>query len=185
MNSKDVFSIFPKWLESDTIEDYCQKVRVAWEYCNDEQFDEGKFCKILKLKLPVKAGAYIRGLPTADQAKVESVLKAITEGLGRRKHAYLQELSRAKKETCETHNEFAQRIKDLYELGTGSRELVESEKKMIVNFFLNGLAANEESALRLVASDEEMTDVFALANRAGRTRASTVTNINAVDSMET
>ena len=185
LTSVEATKMIPKWTEQDTVVDYCVRVRTAWEYCNGEDFDEGKFCKILKLNLPRKALPYINGLPKTDQVKVDSFLKAITEGLGRGKQHYLQELSTAKKETSETHNEFAQRIKELYELGTGSRKLVESEKTMIVDFFLRGLSANEESALRLVASDEEMTDVVALAHRAGRVRASTVTNINAVDSKET
>ena len=185
LTSVEANKMIPKWTEKDTVDDYCDSVRNAWEYCSGEEFDEEKFCKILKVNLPKKALTYVKSLPTAEQLKVDNVLQAITEGLGRRKHAYLQELSRAKKEASETHNEFAQRIKDLYELGTGSRELNEGEKSMIVDFFLKGLSANEESALRLVATDEEMTDIVALAKRAGRTRDSSVSNINAVDSIET
>ena len=55
LTSVEATKMIPKWTEQDTVVDYCVRVRTAWEYCNGEDFDEGKFCKILKLNLPRKA----------------------------------------------------------------------------------------------------------------------------------
>ena len=177
LTAKGACSIIPKWRENETISDYCNRVRDAWEYCKDESFEEDKFCRILKLYLPDNACQLVRSLETSAQLKVESILTQLMDGLGRRKHDYLQELSTTRKDPNETHIAFAQRIRRLYQQGTGSTgALTENDKKLMVNFFLRGLPANEESSLRLVASDTEMTDVQLLANRASRSRNPVIVN---------
>ena len=174
---KGACSIIPKWREDDTIADYCNRVRDAWEYCKDESFEEDKFCKIVKLYLPHNARQLVNSLEKAEQVKVESILKQLTNGLGRREHDYLQELSTTRKDQNETHIAFAQRIRRLYQQGTSSTgALTENDKKLMVDFFLRGLPANEEASLRLVASDTEMTDVQLLANRASRSRNPVIVN---------
>ena len=177
LTAKGACSIIPKWRENETISDYCNRVRDAWEYCKDESFEEDKFCRILKLYLPGNAHQLVKSLETSAQLKVESILTQLMNGLGRRTHEYLQELSTTRKDSNETHIAFAQRILRLYQQGTGSTgALTENDKKLIVDFFLRGLPANEEASLRLVASDTEMTDVQLLAKRASRSRNPVIVN---------
>ena len=68
------------------------------------------------------------------------------------------------KEPLETHNAFALRVQRLYKLGTGQDDgLSARDKKMVVETFLKGLP-QEQTALRLVASDAKMSDTDSLAN---------------------
>ena len=65
-------------------------------------------------------------------------------------------------------------------MGTGQDGVLSArDKKMIVEAFLKGLPQAEQTALRLVASDTEMSDIDALAKRASRS-ARTQTSVNAV-----
>ena len=57
--------------------------------------------------------------------------------------------------------------------------MTERDHKLIVEAFLNGLPTSESTALRLVASDDEMQSVDKLAKRASRT-ARTQKPVNAV-----
>ena len=187
ISAREVSIIMPKWIGTDSISGYCKKVRIAWNYCEKESFDEEKFCKILTLQLPEDANDVLDSLDAEDKKKVEKILLKLTQSLGRKENDYLRELSMAKKDPSETHNHFARRIQRLYRLGTGAKvDLAGSDKKLIVDFFLRGLDQNEENMLRLIATDSEMSDIDALANRASRSTAPSTSNtfetINAVTS---
>jgi hypothetical protein len=81
----------------------------------------------------------------------------------------------------ESHIAFAMRIQRLFNLGTGQEnDTSAASKRLIVETFFNGLPLNEASALRLVATEEELTDVDKLAKRAARSGRTQNTTVNAV-----
>ena len=172
LSAREVSSIMPKWSQTGSIVDYCKKIQLAWTYCHTESFDEEKFCKIIFIQLPEEALDVLDSLTSDEKKLVNKIVGKLMQAFGRKENDYLRELSASKKEPTETHNHFARRIQRLYRLGTGSKEeLSEIDKKFIVDFFLKGLSANEESTLRLVATDTEMKDVSSLADRASRAPA--------------
>ena len=180
LSTKEVANFIPRWGTDDNIVAYCKKIENAWELCNGEQFSQEKFCQILRLHLPTAPAQVYDNMTKEERKDVTNVVKALLSRLGRQENEYLQEFSAIKKGPLETHNSFALRVQRVYALGTGGiTTLTDRDNKLIVEAYLNGLPTSESTALRLVASDEEMNSVDKLAIRASRT-SRTQKPVNAV-----
>ena len=170
ISTKEVSSIMPKWQTQDNINGYCKRIEAAWSFCHaeDSNFQESKFCQILRLGLPTNCGEIFDNMNEDDKNKVNTVVTTLKEKLDKQSGEYLHMFSQATKLTGETHNQFAIRIQRLYKFGTGDSAFTERDQKLMVEAFVKGLPLNESTALRLVASDQEMKDVDMLAKRASR-----------------
>ena len=169
MTTREATSLIPKWSAGENIVTFCKKVEAAWDYCQSENFEEEKFCKIMKLQLTTDAAEVMDNMSTDDRKIVAKITNELRNRLGKQQSEYLREFSEVSKRSNEGHNEFAIRVKRLYKLGTDTTAaLTTSEKRMMVETFLNGLSINESSALRLVATEEEANCVDAMAKRAAR-----------------
>lgn len=181
MTLKEATSMVPRWQSHDNIATYCKKIKNAWELCEADGFTEEKFCKVLRLHMSESAAQVFDNLGTEKKKKVDDVTSALMTRLDRQQIEYLQDYSTAQKGPLESHSAFALRIQRLFNLGTGQdSETSTASKRLIVETFLNGLPLNEASALRLVASDTELTDVDELAKRAARSGRTQITTVNAV-----
>ena len=180
LSTKEASNLVPRWGTDDNIVAYCQKITNAWNLCQSENFNEEKFCQILRLYLPPAPAQVYDNMADADKKVVTKITEALLSRLDRQENEYLQEFSTVRKGPLETHNAYALRVQRLYALGTGaSSTMTERDHKLIVEAFLNGLPTSESTALRLVASDDEMQSVDKLAKRASRT-ARTQKPVNAV-----
>ena len=180
MTTKEASSLIPKWNNAENIISFCKKIESAHAFCSAEGYNEEKFCQILRLHLPETAAQVYDQLDASKKKSVTEITSALLSRLDRQENEYLQEFAKLKKEPLENHNTFALRVQRMYELGTGSDGTMTSrDKKLICECFLSGLSLNEQTALRLVATDSEMSDIQALARRASRS-AITQTNVNAV-----
>ena len=180
MTAKEASSLIPRWNNTENIVSFCKKVQSAYAFCKDEGYSEEKFCQILRLHLPDPAAQVFDQLSEANKKSVTEITSALLAQLDRQENEYLQQFSKLKKEPLESHNAYALRVQRLYQLGTGSETTMTArDKKVIVEAFLNGLPLNEQSALRLVATDSEMSDIQTLAKRASRS-AITQNNVNAM-----
>jgi len=180
ISTKEAANLIPRWGTDDNIVAYCKKIENAWDLCNGEQFNQEKFCQILRLHLPAAPAQVYDNMTKEERKDVSNVVKALLSRLGRQENEYLQEFSAIKKGPLETHNSFALRVQRVYALGTGGiTTLTDRDNKLIVEAYLNGLPTSESTALRLVASDEEMKSVDKLAIRASRT-SRTQKPVNAV-----
>jgi len=169
MGTREATVVIPKWSAGENIVTFCKKVEAAWDYCQTENFEEAKFCKILKLQLSTDAAEVVDNMSTDDRKTVAKITNELRNRLGKQPSEYLRDFSEVIKRPNEGYNEFAIRVKRLYKLGTDTTAaLTGSEKMMIVETFLNGLPENESSALRLVATEEEATSVDEMAKRASR-----------------
>jgi len=184
MSTKEATNIVPRWTAQDNIVAYCKKVENAWKICQADGLTEEKFCQILRLQLPEAAAQVFDNLNESNMKVVAEIKKALLSHLDRQENDYLQEFASVQKEPSENHNTYALRVQRLYVMGTGENStggnsVSARDKKLIVEAFLKGLPRSEQSALRLVATDDEMQDVNALAKRASRS-ARTQTAVNAV-----
>ena len=171
MSTKDATNLVPKWKPGDNIVPFCKKIENAWEYCRAEDFDEKKFCQILRLQLPADAAEIFDNMEAEKQSTVKEVANAIKLALDKQKSEYMQEFAEVTKQAAESYNAYALRVKRLYLRGTGTSSLSAGEKVMLVETFLNGLPSSESTTLRLVASDAEMISIDDLSKRAARVRS--------------
>ena len=172
MTLKETTSLCPKWNADDNVTAFTKRIGHAWTLCHAGDCDQAQFCAVLRLNLPQNAAEVFDSLPPNDQKDVQKVTEALQQRLGRQESDYLTEFVSATKTDTETHMQFAMRCERLYNWGTGkatSDSETKRDKKMIVEAFIKGLPLQEQSAIRLVASDTELLDVHQLAKRAQRT----------------
>ena len=183
--SKDVFALLPKSiLPGESINEFCKRIEHAWRFCESENYNEAKFCQILRLSLTQDAAEVFYNLPIEDQNTVNTVVQALLTQLDKQQQEYLREFSEITKSPHESYNDYCLRIKRLYKRGTGGTILTNSEKIMLTEMFLNGLPTPDSTALRLVASDEEMKDIEMLTRRAARTGLSKSKSVDDIFSYE-
>ena len=169
MTTREATTLIPKWSAGENIGNFCKKIEAAWDYCKSENFEEEKFCKILKLQLHTDAAEVMDNMSEGDKKDVSKITKELRSRLDKQKSEYLREFSEVTKRPNEGYNEFALRIKRLYKQGTDSATVpTAGEERMMVETFLNGLPENEGSALRLVSTEEEQDCIDKMAKRAGR-----------------
>lgn len=170
MLAKDASHLIPRYQSGENIANYVKKIRTAWTYCASEGLTEEKFCQILRLHLPVDAAEIMDSLPDEKMNNVNDVTTALLSVLDQQNSEYLQEFSSARKKATESYSGFALRLKRLYSRGTGQSAITVGENHLICEHFLNGLQDNDATALRLVATEEEMSNVTLLAKRAAKCR---------------
>ena len=103
----------------------------------------------------------------------EAITEELLSVLDLQKSEYLRDFGSISKRPNESYTGYALRLKRLYQKGTGQKKISPSEKLYMVEQFLNGLNSSESTALRLVATEEEMKCVAKLAKRAARSKNST------------
>ena len=103
----------------------------------------------------------------------EAITEELLSVLDLQKSEYLRDFGWISKRPNESYTGYALRLKRLYQKGTGQKKISPSEKLYMVEQFFNGLNSSESTALRLVATEEEMKCVDKLAKRAARSKNST------------
>ena len=173
ISTKEVSQLLPRRKTGEDIKDFTKKIESAWQYAKAETFDEKKFCQLLRINLDSDTSQVFDNLSSADQESVSAIVKELNSKLDRTPIEYLRMFQQATKLPTESYSAFAMRLKRLYATGTSGQAtatLSKGEQSVIVEQFLSGLPANERTALRMVATEEESQDVELLAKRAARSR---------------
>ena len=168
--TKTVTQLLPKWSAGENIRNYTKRVAHAWEFVKGD-FEEKKFCNLVRISVSANLGEIIDNYLTENESpSVQGLCEALTTKLDKRPSEYISEFKSATRGPSESYTAYAHRLRELYKKGTETTGKMNSgEKRLLVEQFLEGIPYSESSTLKLVASDEEMLDVDALAKRAART----------------
>ena len=169
--SKSVTGLLPKWSAGENIRNYTQRLKHAWEYVKNS-FDEKKFCNLVRITVSSNLGEIIDNYTLqTSEVTVDGLCKELILKLDRQPAEYIADFKSAQKGSTESYSAFAHRLLQLYKKGTQQTgELGEGEKRLLVEQFLDSLPFSEASTLKLIATEEELKNIDALALRASRTR---------------
>ena len=188
--TKTVSHLLPKWSAGEDIRNYTKRLQHAWKFVKGD-FDEKKFCNLVRISVSANLGEIIDNyLQETEESAV--TLKGLCETLNKRldkcPSEYITEFKMATKGSTESYSAYAHRLRELYKKGTGMEggKMGPGEKRLLVEQFLEGVPFSESATLKLVATDEEMLDVDALALRASRSgkRRRNVTSVTNEESLE-
>ena len=168
MTTKIASSFAPKYVQGENIHSFCDRINFAWDFCNKEGYPEAKFCKLIRLSLPLDAGEVYDNLPSTAKNDVAEITKALIEALDKPKSEHLRDFTEIQKSPIESYTEYARRILRNYKRGTGAEILSGGEHVMLCEKFLQGLPTKISTSLRLVCSEEEMQNIEMLAKKASR-----------------
>ena len=169
-DSKTVSNLLPKWTAGENVRNYTKRISHAWEFVK-ENFDQKKFCNLVRISVSNDLGEIIDNYFTKNKENytVEGLCGELIKKLDKRPAEYLTDFKTIQKLPSESYSAYAHRLKELYKKGTEiSGELSSGEIKLLIEQFYDGLPSSEAATLKMVATEEEMKDIDALALRASR-----------------
>ena len=167
-DSKTVSNLLPKWTAGENVRNYTKRISHAWEFVK-ENFDQKKFCNLVRISVSNDLGEIIDNYFAKGNYTVEGLCDEIIKKLDKRPQEYLSDFKAIQKLPSESYSAYGHRLKELYKKGTElSGELGPGEIKLLIEQFFDGLPSSEAATLKMVATEEEMKDIDALALRASR-----------------